>query len=75
MTQITLTNLQLKELAKNGIVQHSRVVGGFTISFNVVLDENRKPYVSTASIKSDALPLVAFPDMLVTGGIVPQPKK
>lgn len=73
-SQITITNLQLKELARSGKTTHTRSIGGFNITFEVALDDKRKPYCVGASVSADNLPLVGFPDMLATGFVVPMPK-
>ena len=74
-SQITITNNQLSELKESGITNHTRNIQGFKITFEVKLDGSRKPYCSCAFIDSQALPLVAFPEMLTTNFVVPLPKE
>lgn len=74
-SQINITNLQLGELKEKGVTTHTRNVQGFKITFEVRLDDQRKPFCSSAIIEPDALPLVGFPDMLKTNFVVPFPKE
>lgn len=74
-SQITITHAQLAELKETCATKHTRSIQGFNITFVVKLDENRKPYCESAVIENNALPLVAFPEMLSTNFVVPLPKE